>query len=413
MIASAFVAFAAFGSFWGVWGASVPRVQHQAGISDGQLGFALLFVGAGALPAMLLVGRALDRWGLRVAALVIGALGAVGAGLALTAVSLASLCVGLALVGAISGAADVAENAVAGRAEEIAGQPVITRAHGFFSGLVVLASLATGLVSSLPLAVPFIAVSVLSLLAGAAMFKTLPARVIAPGHDRIRAADPASFSRWRIVPFLLIGVLGALAFASENAHQSWSAVFVHDELHSGVGLSAVAPAVFAGTVAITRFSIGGLKATHARTVLLAGASAAAAGAAIIAAAPTLFIAGLGLAAAAAGTAVLFPTLVGVVSRNVDESHRGRATSVVTTVSYLGFLVGPVYVGLWADAAGLRGAMVAVAALAVGLFVLTPALLRLSGFGHSGPRRDMRNEHGNPSATFSPATFRRFLVEWPG
>src|SRR3954468_11488975 len=93
MIASAFMAFAAFGSFWGVWGASVPRVQHQAGISAGQLGFALLFVGAGALPAMLLVGRALDRWGLTVAALLIGALGGVGAVLALTAVNLASLCV--------------------------------------------------------------------------------------------------------------------------------------------------------------------------------------------------------------------------------------------------------------------------------------------------------------------------------
>jgi MFS family permease len=179
-------------------------------------------------------------------------------------------------------------------------------------------------------------------------------------------------------------VLGALAFASENAHQSWSAVFAHDELRSGAGLSAVAPAVFAGTVAITRFSIGGLKAAHAQTVLLAGALMAAAGAAIIAAAPTLFIAALGLAVAAAGSAVLFPTLLGVVSRNVDESRRGRATSVVTTVSYLGFLVGPVYVGLWADAVGLRGAMVAVAALAVGLFVAAPTLLRLTGFG--GPRR---------------------------
>src|SRR5215204_1399407 len=123
MTVSAFVAFAAFGSFWGVWGASVPRVQHQAGISDGQLGFALLFVGAGALPAMLLVGRALDRWGLRVAALVNCALGAVGGGLALTAVNLASLCVGLAFVGAASGAADVAMNAVAGRAEKVAGRP--------------------------------------------------------------------------------------------------------------------------------------------------------------------------------------------------------------------------------------------------------------------------------------------------
>jgi MFS family permease len=89
--------------------------------------------------------------------------------------------------------------------------------------------------------------------------------------------------------------------------------------------------------------------------------------------------------------VLFPTLIGIVSRNVDEYHRGRATSVVTTVSYLGFLLGPVYVGLWADAVGLRGAMVAVAALAVGLFVLTPALLRLSGFGDPGRHSDVGND----------------------
>jgi MFS family permease len=156
-------------------------------------------------------------------------------------------------------------------------------------------------------------------------------------------------------------------------------VFANDVLHTGLGLSAVAPAVFAGTVAVTRFAAGGLGAAHARAVLLAGAAVAAAGAAIIAVAPTLFVAGLGLAAAAAGTGVLFPTLVGVVSRNVDESYRGRATSVVTTVSYLGFLLGPVYVGLWADTVGLRGAMVAVAALAVGLLVLAPVLLRLSGF----------------------------------
>jgi MFS family permease len=219
----------------------------------------------------------------------------------------------------------------------------------------------------------------LSLVAGAALGRTLSTGGAAPQQDRIRAADPAPFDRRRIIPFLLVGALGALAFASENAHQSWSAVFAHDELRSGLGLSAVAPAVFAGTVAITRFATGRLQAAHARPVLLAGASAAAAGAALIAVAPNLLVAAAGLAAAAAGTAVLFPTLLGVVSRNVDESHRGRATSVVTTVSYLGFLGGPVYVGLWSDAVGLRGAMIAVAALAVALFILTPPLLRLSGF----------------------------------
>jgi MFS family permease len=89
--------------------------------------------------------------------------------------------------------------------------------------------------------------------------------------------------------------------------------------------------------------------------------------------------------------VLFPTLIGVVSRNVDEPRRGRATSVVTTVSYLGFLLGPVYVGLWADTVGLRPAMLAVAALTVGLFVLAPPLLRLSGFDDPDRHRDGRKD----------------------
>jgi MFS family permease len=421
---AAVIAFAAFGAYWGVWGASVPRVQDQAGVTDGQLGVALLFVGAGALPAMLLVGRALDRWGLRVAAAVIVALGALGSGLALAAHDLLTLSVGLAVVGAASGAADVAMNAVAGRAETLAGRPVITRCHGVFSSLVVASSLGSGVAAAahLPLAVPFLAVTAISVLAGAAMLRALPpttttaptrADTPPPTHDPLahdplvppatpRPADPARSagaaegsgrvstvdgggSRVAVVGLVALGVLGALAFASENAHQSWAAVFARDELRAGPGLAAVAPAVFAGTVAVTRFAAGGLGAGRARLVLLAGALAAGGGALVIAVAPVLAVAAVGLVLAGVGTAVLFPTLVGIVSRTVAESHRGRATSIVTTVSYLGFLLGPVYVGACADAFGLRGAMVAVAALAAALFALAPVLLRVSGRGAAAPR----------------------------
>jgi MFS family permease len=375
LVASAYVAFAAFGAFWGAWGASIPRVQDQAGVDDGELGLALLFVGAGALPAMLLAGRALDRWGLRVAAGLIALLGLAGAGLSLAAHDLVTLSAGLAVAGAASGAADVAMNAVAGRAEQLAERPVITRAHGTFSAFVVIASLTCGVLAGadLPLSTPFIAVAVASVGAGAAMWRALP-----PGVTTEKAHDDERVPG-RLFPLLAIGVLGALAFASENAHQSWSAVFTQDELDASATLTSVAPAVFAATVATTRFAIGGLPPRHAQTILLAGAAGAGAGALIIAAAPSLFVAALGLVVAGAGTAVLFPTLLGIVSRSVEEARRGRATSVVTVVSYMGFLLGPVYVGLWADMTDLRGAMIAVAALAAALFMLTPMLLRLTGF----------------------------------
>jgi hypothetical protein len=50
--------FAAFGLFWGMWGAVLPALREQASLDDTQLGLALVFVGVGALPAMLLSGHA-------------------------------------------------------------------------------------------------------------------------------------------------------------------------------------------------------------------------------------------------------------------------------------------------------------------------------------------------------------------
>src|ERR687897_3365523 len=127
LVTTAYLASAVFGAFWGTWGSAVPRVRDQAGLGDAQLGTALLFISAGALPAMLLTGRALDRWGLRGTALMVVALGGAGLAAAITADGLVSLCAGLAGVGIASGAADVAMNSVGGRAEQRSGRPIITR----------------------------------------------------------------------------------------------------------------------------------------------------------------------------------------------------------------------------------------------------------------------------------------------
>jgi MFS family permease len=90
----------------------------------------------------------------------------------------------------------------------------------------------------------------------------------------------------------------------------------------------------------------------------------------------------GLALAAAGVAALFPTLMSVLTAMAPDERRGAATSVVTTVAYLGFIAGPVYVGTWAGAVGLPGAMLAVAGLAAALALVSGAALR----GISPPAR---------------------------
>jgi len=373
-----YAAFAAFGIFWGAWGASLPTLRAQAGVTEGQLGTALLFVGLGALPAMTFTGRAVDRFGPRVAAWLLAALA--GAGLLITAGAdgTVRLAIGMLVVGAASGAADVAINTLAGRAEHVTAKPLLTRSHGLFSVGVVLASLSTGalLGAGLSLLVAFLAVAavMLALAAGAWLTSaSLPAPAGA-GARAPRGARSRSAPVRRIgptSPLFVVGLVAAVAYAVENAHQSWGAVLLTDVFTASPQLAAAAPATFAATAALARLSLAPLSRSHPTATLVGGGALAAAGSAVLAAAPSVDVALVGLVLAALGTATLFPTLLSRSLRGIDPAQHGRATSTVAGTAYLGFLLGPAYVGLLAERSDLRGAMVGVAALGV-IVTLTSA-----------------------------------------
>jgi hypothetical protein len=375
----ALAGFGVFGGLWGTWGAAIPAVRDQAGVDEAALGAALLLVGAGALPAMLLTGRVLDRLGpvgRTRSLLLVVALAAAGVLLALAARSPWSLAACLAVVGATSGAADVALNVRAAGVEAASGRPVVVRGHAAFSGAVVVSSLGTGglLALGAPLLLPFGLVAAAAAALGLALLRA-PGAAAAPAAATAPAGAGAAAPLPRL-SLLLLGTLAALAFAVENAHQSWSAVFLADETGAGPATAAAGPAVFAAVVAATRTALS-VRPVAPLPVLTAGAALAAAGTALLAASSGVVVALAGLALAAAGTAVLFPTLVVVVASRVGEEARGRATSLLSVVGYVGFLAGPVLVGGAAAAVGLPGALGVVAGVAVLLALATAPVLRLS------------------------------------
>jgi MFS family permease len=67
--------------------------------------------------------------------------------------------------------------------------------------------------------------------------------------------------------------------------------------------------------------------------------------------------------------VCAPVLISLAGRHAAPEARAGAVSIVTTLAYFGFLVGPAAVGLAADASSLRAALGGVAVLAVLLAVL--------------------------------------------
>lgn len=368
------LSFAAFGLFWGTWGAALPALRSGAELDDGRLGTALLCVGLGALPAMPLAGRAVDRFGARIAGALLMTLALAGLYVAMLGRGFTSLAIGMLLVGATSGASDVAENALAGLAEQRSGGRVITISHAVFSSFVVVGSLGTGALRAAGAGVVmvFAVAGVLITVAGAA------ALVLGDGpHPTSHPVEPGRHrdALRQALPFVAVGLVSALALATENAHQSWSAIFLADELDASVGLTAIAPATFAVFVALTRFAAGVFTRIPTDVLLVGGAIIAAAGTLLVGASRSAPAAFSGLALAAIGTSVLFPTLLSRATRDVPADRRGRATSAVVTTAYSGFLLGPVYVGVLSDAVGLRGAMVGVAALAAAFALLAPLMTR--------------------------------------
>jgi MFS family permease len=358
--------FAAFGLFWGAWGAILPAVKADAGVNDGELGIALLMIGLGALLSMRFTGSLIDRYGAIVLPVVVLLFGLCGV-LPALAGSAFTLGGALFLLGATSGATDVAINAAGSAAEAATGRPLMNLAHGMFSIAVVAASLGTaGLRAADAGALPVLG-GVFVLIAAIAVL------LLFPGSRAQPVTRPAESPARRLEPALLVfGGLCALAYVVENAWQSWGAVHLDSSLHATPALSSSAPAVFAAAAATGRISGNALLLRlRAAQLLVAGGSIAAVGTALAAVAGNAWLALVGIGIAGLGTSVCAPTIIGMAGAWAGPDKRAAAISTVTTIAYLGFLLGPAAVGAASSAWSLRVALGGVAVLAVLVAALGP------------------------------------------
>jgi MFS family permease len=377
------IGFAALGIFWGAWGAALPAVQRRSGASDAELGLALLLVGLGALVSMRVTGLVLDRVGPRLTPVTVAVFALAGL-LPGLAGSPWELSLFLLVVGAASGAMDVAINADAVRWEVGSGRELLNLAHACFSAAVVAASIATGLLRWSGAGPPFVfAVSSALVLAAA-----LAMRGPAPAWTPSAAAERPRFLQRVPAWLLVLGGLGALAYWIENAWQSWGAVYLERTLNASPAASALGPAVFASAMTVGRLAVHRLaRPGNERRVLVAGAAVAGAGSALAAAAPSTGVALAGIVVAGAGCSVCAPTIVSVAGGAARASERATVVGSLTTLMYVGFLIGPAAVGGLAELATLRLSLGAIAALGFLLSALF-AVVRLPGRERWGMRKGL-------------------------
>jgi MFS family permease len=347
-------AFAAHGVISGSWGPRLPAIKANIGLDDGELGLALTGFAAGMLLGTRVARRPVERFGSRaVVRLVTPVFAAtlVGPGVAGSVGSLAAALFALGLAG---GLLDVANNSNAVDVERAHRRPMMSSIHatwsiGMLAGAGVAAAaaaLGVGVGGQLTIVAIAVALATIAPLDG----------LMGAEHRPSGSGDHPSRIGGSVVVIALLGLVGFGSFLVEGAAADWSAVYLHEHADVGLGTAAIAFVAFSLGMACARLAGDGLTARFGPVAMVRSGGIVAA-----------LALGAGLALGGTGTSIVGFAVLGLAlgpvvpivfsaAGNAPESRPGATLAWVVTFGYLGSILGPVAIGLTAEAATLRAAL---------------------------------------------------------
>ncbi|MFN4170997.1 MAG: MFS transporter [Pseudorhodobacter sp.] len=354
--------FLANGFVMGSWAPQIPLLLPRFNITEGALGLLILILGLGAVAAMAGSGRIIARLGSKGTLSVFAPLAALALAGVVVAPTLALLALAMAFMGAVIGCMDVAMNANAVEVERRMGRAIMSSSHGFWS----LGGFAGGMSGGLLIAAlgPTGHALLASALALGLVLAALPdllATPPAPGAEERRAGG-----RWpKGIAIYLLGVMALFSMVPEGAVLDWAALYLGQELGTGLAASGLAFGAFSGAMAVMRFAGDGIRNRFgAVAVLRVSALIAAMGMLAASLAPGGAWAIAAFALAGLGIANTVPVVISAAGNHGGGSgaSSGSAIALVTMMGYSGILVAPSLIGWVAEAVGFRWTFGALAGL---------------------------------------------------
>lgn len=342
--------FLSLGFIAGVWGVHVPSIKAIHALDERMLAVLLFALSLGSLLALFIAGRLVARLGARATAVVAGFVVCVALASSPLLPNVAILLFAMVFFGAGESVYDVAINAEGTILETLSGRAVMSGFHGMFSLGGMLGSAASAVL--LGLTVPAAQQLVI--------FAALIATAIAVTSKGMLAEHPGTTSQvhfaWPSGALLVIGTLTCCGMLAEGVMYNWSVLYVQQELHTPQERAALAYVAFAGATAATRFAGDAVRARLSeRTMLLAGPTLSATAMAFVLIVARPWAAMVGFALVGVGLATIVPILYNAATR-VPGVSRAAAIASVSSIGYLGFMIGPPIVGGIAHATTLTIAM---------------------------------------------------------
>lgn len=331
------------------WASRIPTIQQQMGFSDTQLGLVLLALPVGLMLSLPLSGWLVARQGSRRVAIV----GALLYSFTLLTLGIASnplqLVSCLVFFGLAANMLNIAINTQAVGVEALYSRSIMASFHGLWS----LAGFVGAAVGTIMIGYGVSPLPHFGIIMGLIIAGVLVAgRHILPADANSASTDQPIF----VLPDKSLLILGVIAFCCmicEGAMFDWSGVYFRKVVQAekawvGAGYTAFMSTMAAGRFVADRFTS---HFGYARTLQFSGLLTAS-GLLLAVLMPQLWPSIVGFLLVGFGVSSVVPLVYGAAGRSTVMSP-GVALAAVSTVGFLGFLIGPPLIGLVAGATSLR------------------------------------------------------------
>jgi MFS family permease len=353
------------------WASRIATIQQNMGLTDAALGAVLFSLPVGLMLSLPFSGWIITKIGskkLLLAAILVYGICLISLGLAQNTFQLI-IC--LVCFGFSSNAVNISVNTQAVAAEGMYDKPIMASFHGLWS-LAGFTGAGIGTVMIANRIDPFhhfILVLVILAIGVAAASRYLHNDAGAPKNTE--AASVSLREKFRLmVPLLTLGSIAFCSMICEGAMFDWSVIYFKKVVAAPIALQGAGFTAFMLTMAGGRFIADwfahrfGLK----RTLQVSG-SLTASGLLVAIIFPYFYTAMAGFLLVGAGVSSVVPMVYSAAGRSKTMSA-GVALAAVSTIGFIGFLVGPPVIGFIAGLATLRASFAFIAVMGISVVVLS-------------------------------------------
>lgn len=352
------------------WASRIPDIKAALHLNDAALGGVLFAIPVGQMSAMALSGYLVSRFGSR-RMLVIAAILYPAILISLGAVTTVwELTVGLFFFGISANLCNISVNTQGVGVERLYQRSIMATFHGLWS----LAGFTGGLISTLMVGYDISPLWHFCMIFAATtiLLFTMRGSLLPRDEQKKEKEEKKTF----VKPDKFIVLLGAIAFgcmACEGTMFDWSGVYFETVIQPSKELVRLGYIAFMCTMACGRFTADKLVMRFGVIpVIRTSGIVIAVGLLLSVIFPYLVTATIGFLLVGFGTSSIVPLCYSMAGKS-KTMQPGVALATVSTIGFLGFLLGPPVIGFVAQALNLRWSFALIAMIGLVTTILAPRL----------------------------------------